>query len=118
MHNEKPWLREQLNAIDTSVLLAGHIHFSAEFDEQGFKCYIAGEGLAHRDFMFKKQVARILIGTIEEGRRYSLQWQPLLMPSDHHCSDRIKRIIESTGVSVKQPICSEPYPIAIDPVTS
>lgn len=115
---EIPWLRERLSAINTSVLLAGHIHLSSEIDEQGIDCYIVGEGLAHHDLNYKRPVARMLIGTIEEGQQHSFQWQPLLMPSDYHCSDRIKRILESTKTKVEEPICSDPYSLTNRAVTS
>ncbi len=112
--NEIPWLREQLAAINTSTLLAGHIHFSYEIDEQGIDCYIAGEGLAHHDLNYKKQIARILVGTIEQGNGHTFQWQPLLMPIGYHCSERVRRIIKANNLSGEYTVCSAPYPASSD----
>jgi len=94
---EHAWLREQLGATVKPVLLAGHVHESAELDDQGIYTYVAGEGLAHRDIIARKQIAQILLADVTDGERMDFSWKPMQMPGDIHCNQRVQRLMRAAG---------------------
>ncbi|MBC8329213.1 MAG: metallophosphoesterase, partial [Planctomycetes bacterium] len=84
---EANWLRKRLLEMGADVMLAGHIHASFDFDDQGLRTVIAGDGLGVRGGK-----ATILIGEFEPGRPVELRWEPLNMPesawSPEYAEDR------------------------------
>lgn len=85
---EARWLRSRLLAAGTKNLLAGHIHVKEEFDDQGLRTYVTGQGLAHADLIVERPYAEILLGHVEPGEPVRYQWQALNMPFEAHCSAR------------------------------
>jgi hypothetical protein len=50
------------------------------------KQFTVGEGLGFEDIVHEKQVAQLLMGTIERGKAVRYQWQPLELPWAMHTS--------------------------------
>ncbi len=84
--NEIPWLVNAISHAGGGHLLAGHVHHSTELDFSGLRQYTVGEGLGHEDIVLQRQVARILVGTIEPGRPVNFEWASLNMPWSLHRS--------------------------------
>ncbi len=94
---EARWLRPQLLRRGVRSLLAGHIHVATEFDDQGLKTYISGQGLAHADLIVDRPVARILVGEVTPGQAVQYRWETLDMPFAAHCSPRGWEVLEALG---------------------
>jgi predicted phosphodiesterase len=96
---EARWLRQQLLHRGVRWLLAGHIHVATEFEHQGLKTYISGEGLAHADLITDRPIARILVGDVAPGQAVKFHWETLDMPFTAHCSPRGWEVLEVLGKS-------------------
>ncbi len=87
------WLSNSINAAGGGALLTGHVHHSAELDINGIHQYTIGEGLGHDDVLLQRQVAKLMVGTVEKGRRPKLSWEPLNMPwSAHKSHTHLKKL--------------------------
>jgi 3',5'-cyclic AMP phosphodiesterase CpdA len=94
---EARWLRRQMLPRGMTTLLAGHIHIATEFQDQGVKTYVSGEGLAHADLIVDRPVARILVGEVAPGQSVKYRWEALDMPFATHCSPRGWEVLETLG---------------------
>ncbi len=94
---EANWLRTQLLSRGVDTLLAGHLHYSEEFDDAGMRTFVVGEGLGHRDLLAGKPIARLLIGDVAPGKAVRYRWKALDMPADAHCNDRAWELLETIG---------------------
>ncbi|KAA3609430.1 MAG: hypothetical protein DWQ01_08845 [Planctomycetota bacterium] len=75
---EANWLRKKLLELEATVLLAGHIHESHHFNDEGLDTWIAGEGLSEGT-----TEASILIGEFGPGETPVFRWEPLNMPVEY-----------------------------------
>ncbi len=96
---EARWLQRELSRRGARSLLAGHIHMAIEFEHQGIKTYISGQGLAHADLIVDRPVARILVGEVAPGQAVKFHWETLDMPFTAHCSPRGWEVLEVLGKS-------------------
>ncbi|MFT7527995.1 MAG: hypothetical protein ACI9LY_003155 [Arenicella sp.] len=80
------WLKQQIKQSGCDNLLTGHVHHSAETDLDGLRQWTVGEGLGFEDILKKTQVAQLLMGTVEQGRKVAYQWAALEMPWLSHLS--------------------------------
>jgi predicted phosphodiesterase len=80
------WLQKSIRNCGCRELMTGHVHHSAETDLQGLRQWTVGEGLGFEDILNQKQVARMLLGTVERGRKVSYQWAAINMPWWAHLS--------------------------------
>ncbi|KAA3625406.1 MAG: hypothetical protein DWQ08_09390 [Proteobacteria bacterium] len=86
---EKHWVVDELLRLTPEpVLLAGHIHISAEHVEDGIKTYVSGEGLGSRNLVSGRAIARILVGEKRPGRAVTYRWEPLDMPVAAYCHEK------------------------------
>ncbi|MFQ5749672.1 MAG: hypothetical protein ACE5H3_09475, partial [Planctomycetota bacterium] len=69
---EAGWLRRQLLDLGTTAYLAGHVHESWEFDDQGLPTFISGDGLMRRG-----KPPKILIGKWVPGKAPQFRWEVL-----------------------------------------
>lgn len=83
---EIDWLKDKIRESGCDTLLTGHVHRSAETDLQGLRQWTIGEGLGYEDILAQTQVAQLLLGTVERGRKVSYQWAPIDMPWSAHLS--------------------------------
>lgn len=90
-------LIKQLQQLGPLTLIAGHIHNDFEFEQDGFKTYVTGSGLAHRDLLSGKKDAKVLIGEIKAGQALTLEWAYNKMPLEYHCSIRLYREFVKAG---------------------
>ena len=76
---EANWLRKELLDLGATALLAGHIHASRRFVDEGLLTYISGDGLGRRE-----ERARILLGEYALGAPdgVSFRWAKLQMPPE------------------------------------
>ncbi|GJL83723.1 MAG: hypothetical protein DHS20C01_33570 [marine bacterium B5-7] len=97
-NREIKWVIEKLVGLTPApVLLTGHIHISAGFEEDGIKTYITGMGLASGNLVSGRAVARILQGEKIPGQGVSYKWQPLNMPVRFHCHEKNASTVKSAG---------------------
>ena len=94
---EDGWLYRQLVSRGVRSILNGHIHKTIEFEDRQLRTYIAGEGLAHLDLVGGKQVARILVGEVAAGELVAYHWEPMNMPFEFHCSQRLRQDMAEYG---------------------
>jgi hypothetical protein len=80
------WLKQMIKESGCNSLLTGHVHHSAETDLDGLRQWTVGEGLGFEDILKKTQVAQLLMGTVERGRKVAYQWAALEMPWLSHLS--------------------------------
>jgi len=91
--NEINWLTTTMKNLGGGPLLTGHVHHSAELDVSGLKQYTVGEGLGHEDILLQRQVAQMLIGTVDYGREPDFTWEPLNMPwAAHQSHTHLKKL--------------------------
>ena len=84
-------LIRQLQQLGVATIVAGHIHDDFEFEQDGFRTYVTGSGLAHKDLMRGGHYARVLVGDITADQSVSLSWELNRMPVEYHCSKKIYR---------------------------
>ncbi len=82
---------QQLNKV---TLLAGHIHNDFSFEQDGFKTYVTGSGLAHKDLVQGGHYARVLLGDIRAGEPVKIDWALNAMPMEYHCSKKIYKLLK------------------------
>ena len=100
---EVGWVAAQLKALmPEPVLLAGHIHYTAEHEEDGIHTYISGDGLGNRNLVSGRQIARILVGDKHPGREIEYRWAPLQMPAAAHCHDKGRSTLDLSGKAYPQ----------------
>jgi len=87
-------LLEQLQQLKHVTLLAGHIHNDFEFEQDGFKTYVSGSGLAHKDLVQGGLYAKILVGEIHAGQEVTFEWVLNGMPMEYHCSKKIYGLLK------------------------
>ena len=80
------WLKQQIKHSGCDNLLTGHVHHSAETNLDGLRQWTVGEGLGFEDILSQKQVAQLLLGTVERGRKVAYQWAAIEMPWIAHRS--------------------------------
>lgn len=85
---ERKWLADTLSELGVHHILTGHVHRSAELDYRKLRQYTVGEGLGFEDIVHEKQVAQLLIGRAELGKKVSYSWEPLSMPWAKHTSPK------------------------------
>ena len=91
--NGVQWLSEAITNAGGGALLTGHVHHSAELDINGIKQYTIGEGLGHDDVLLQRQVAQIMIGSVENSQRPRFHWEPMNMPwSAHKSHTHLKKL--------------------------
>ncbi len=83
---EADWLREQLLAMGADVMLAGHIHRTEDFDDQGLRTIIGGDGLGVRG----TKRAMMVIGEFEPGLPVEFRQELLNMPTSAHSPEYAK----------------------------
>jgi hypothetical protein len=88
------WIIKQLQQLSRVSLIAGHIHNDFEFEQDGFKTFVSGSGLAHLDLVHGRHVARMLIGDFGDDQNLQMQWALNTMPMEYHCSKKIVRLLE------------------------
>ncbi len=96
---------QQLNKL---TLLAGHIHNDFSFEQDGFKTYVTGSGLAHKDILRGGHYARVLVGDVRADKPVKLEWALNAMPMEYHCSKKIYKAfkqIESPLAKVLNDAC-------------
>ncbi len=95
---EVGWVSDRLKALTKSpVLLAGHIHVSAEHEEDGIHTFISGDGLGNRNLVSGRNIARILVGDKRPGEAIDYQWVSLEMPAAAHCHDKGRWTLNAMG---------------------
>lgn len=100
---ETGWVADRLLELTPQpVLLAGHIHVSAEHFEDGIKTFISGEGLGSRNLVSGREIARILVGEKRSGEAVRYQWQPLEMPGTAYCHEKNREVLTITGKPAPQ----------------
>ncbi len=82
---------QQLNKV---TLLTGHIHNDFSFEQDGFKTYVTGSGLAHKDLIQGGHYARVLVGDIRAGEPIKIDWALNAMPMEYHCSKKIYKSLK------------------------
>lgn len=68
---EAEWLREQIKELGAVALLAGHIHESHDYEHEGLRTLIAGEGLGNRT-----PEPKLLVGSYAPGGPIEFEWVP------------------------------------------
>ncbi|MDP6849788.1 MAG: metallophosphoesterase [Planctomycetota bacterium] len=76
---EARWLRNQLVKLGATTLFAGHIHQSFDFEDQGLRTFIAGEGLGANG-----EASKILICEWSANHHPTFRFEPLNMPPSSH----------------------------------
>ena len=95
LHGYDSWsLIRQLQKLGRVTILAGHIHADFEFEQDGFKTYVTGSGLAHSDLLQDSFVARVLVGTVRAGQVVEFEWALNQMPMEYHCSRKVYGALE------------------------
>jgi len=89
------WLNKRLHAIGVTHSFGGHLHEKVEFDVDGIKQYVVGQGLGSQDLIFNKSVAEILLFDVTEKGLSTADWRPLNMPLEIHCNTYQKEAFES-----------------------
>lgn len=84
--NEIDWLANAIAELGANTLVTGHVHHSSELDYKGIHQWTVGEGLGHEDIIQQKQVAKILLGRVEPGKKVAYRWADLGMPWASHTS--------------------------------
>ena len=82
---EKNWFVESLKRAKINTLLAGHIHSYFDTTSEDIRIIIAGQGLGHEDLIYKKQVAKIVVGKVSAGQAVEYRTEDLAMPIELHC---------------------------------
>jgi len=99
---EYDFLHREFVRLGVETLLAGHIHIKKDFDDQGIRTIISGQGLAHADLIVDRPIAEILLGDVTpESGKVRYHWAPLNMPFAAHCSPRaweVLVVIDKPGV--------------------
>ena len=83
---ETDWLLECMKKLGIQTYICGHVHRSTEINFRGINQITAGEGLGFEDLRTQQQVAKILVGRAERGKKVNYSWQPLNMPWALHTS--------------------------------
>jgi len=83
---EIAWLHKKIVTLGAREILTGHVHRSAELDFEGLQQWTVGEGLGFQDIVYQKQVATMLMGTVELGKQVNYQWHAINMPWTSHTS--------------------------------
>jgi len=88
------YIISQLQQLDRVSTIAGHIHNDFEFEQDGFKTYVTGSGLAHKDLVQGGHYARVLVGEIRADKPVKLEWELNAMPMGYHCSEKIYKLLK------------------------
>lgn len=83
---EIDWLHRKIMQVGCDTLLTGHVHHSAETELDGLKQWTVGEGLGFEDILQRKQIAQLLTGQIEKGKKVIYRWEKINMPWAAHRS--------------------------------
>lgn len=76
---EARWIRATALALGAQALLAGHVHESHEFDDEGLRSFIAGEGYAFDEAKAPSDtVPHLLLGEYAAGEAVRFRWVPEL----------------------------------------
>jgi len=100
-------LVKQLQQLGKITVIAGHIHNNFEFEQDGFKTYVTGSGLSHRDLLSGKPDAKLIVGNIERGQKTDIEWAFSDMPKQYHCSKRLYRGLVEAGSALSEVIEKE-----------
>lgn len=84
---ERQWIHQSLLEIQTTALIAGHIHRSADFDDHGLRTLLSGDGLGQRG-----NKSRILLGEFSPGKAPIFRFEPLDFPASSLRSNRPDRL--------------------------
>ena len=91
---EYGFLHGEMKRLGVDTILAGHIHIKEEFDDDGIRTLISGQGLAHADLIVDQPIAEILLGDVTpENAKVSYHWAPLEMPFEMHCNPRAWEVL-------------------------
>ena len=88
---EKKWFVKGIKKAKVSTLLAGHIHEFHDTTSEGIRLLIAGQGLGHEDLIHKRQVAKLLIGKVNQGTTVDYRTEELAMPLELHCHPHVSK---------------------------
>jgi predicted phosphodiesterase len=88
------WIIGQLQQLGTVTILAGHIHADFEFEQDGFKTFVTGSGLAHADLTRGGHYAKVLVGEIRADLPLQTEWVFNQMPIEYHCSKKIYQLLK------------------------
>jgi len=102
-------IMEQLQQLNAVTIIAGHVHDDFEFTQDGFKTYVTGGGLAHKDLVQGGHYARVLVGEIRENEAPGFEWALSGMPMDYHCSNKIYELLKYH----KSPLANEVHEACI-----
>ncbi len=94
---ESTWLQRRLTDLGYKTLIAGHVHMSSTFEQDGLRTIVSGAGLAHADLMLNKPFATILFGDVLENKPVQFRWVPLKMPMEAHCNPRGLEVLRILG---------------------
>ena len=83
---EADWLLNNLRAIGCEDYLCGHVHKSGETDVQGLRQWTVGEGLGYEDWVARRPVSQLLMGSIAPDTQPRFYWADLQMPWIRHTS--------------------------------
>lgn len=83
---EVAWLADALKQMPDAVLLAGHVHHSAELYFNGIRQITAGEGLGYENLVLQRPTATLLVGNIDRHQQVRFRWEALAMPWNYHTS--------------------------------
>jgi predicted phosphodiesterase len=99
---EYGFLHRELKRLGVDTMLVGHIHIKDDFDDDGIRTLISGQGLAHADLIVDRPIAEVLLGDVTpDGDKVAYRWAPLEMPFEMHCNPRAWEVlvaIEKPGV--------------------
>ena len=94
---ESTWLQRRLTDLGYKTLIAGHVHMSSIFEQDGLRTIVSGAGLAHADLMLNRPFANILLGDVLENKPVQFRWVPLKMPMEAHCNPRGLEVLRILG---------------------
>lgn len=110
---EYGFLRGQLQRLGADTVLAGHIHIKEDFEDDGIRTLISGQGLAHADLIVDRPIAELLLADVTpDSNKVDFHWAPLEMPFEMHCNPRAWEVLvalDKPGVlrQLKE-ICAKP----------
>lgn len=92
------YLLSKLQQLDNVTLLVGHIHLDFEFEQDGMKTYVTGNGLAQTNLVRAQPSAKVLVGKIFKNQTTQFTWAENNMPMQYHCSQKVyKELIDSNN---------------------
>lgn len=85
---EEQWLHDTFARINCDDYLCGHVHKSGETDVRGLRQWTVGEGLGYEDWVARKPISQMLMGSVEPESAPQFAWVMLDMPWELHTSPK------------------------------